>query len=68
MQQAPARPAEAARGSKAAAEEPAEIIRWIDEIADAEMNAEIERLRREAAGEPSLRVKLGPKRIYTPLT
>ncbi len=64
MQQAPARPAEAARGGKAAAEEPAEIVRWIDEIDDAEMNAEIERLRREAAGEPPLRVTLGPKRIY----
>jgi hypothetical protein len=45
------RPAEAALGGKSAAEEPAEIIRWIDEIDDAEMNKEIERLRREAAGE-----------------
>jgi hypothetical protein len=64
MQQAPGRPAEAARGGKAAAEEPAEIIRWIDEIDDAEMNEEIERLRREAAGEPALPVKPGPRRIY----
>jgi hypothetical protein len=64
VQQAPARPAEAAHGGKAAAEEPAEIIRWIDEIDDAEMNEEIERLRREAAGEPVLPVKPGPRRIY----
>jgi hypothetical protein len=65
MRQAPARPAEPARGGKAAAEEePAEIIRWIDEIDDAEMNEEIERLRREAAGEPPLPAKPGPRRIY----
>ncbi|HET6237405.1 MAG TPA: hypothetical protein VFE41_20960 [Acetobacteraceae bacterium] len=64
MQQAPGRLAEAARGGKAAAEEPAEIIRWIDEIDDTEMNEEIERLRREAAGEPPLAVKPGPRRIY----
>jgi hypothetical protein len=63
MQQAPARPAEAARVGAAVAE-PAEIIRWIDEIDDAEMNEEIERLRREAAGEPPLPVKPGPRRIY----
>jgi hypothetical protein len=66
MREAPARPAEMARGGKAATEEPAEIIRWIDEIDDAEMNEEIERLRREAAGEPPLPVKPGPRRIYTP--
>ncbi len=64
MREAPARPAEAARGGKAAVEEPGEIIRWIDEIDDAEMNEEIERLRREAAGEPALPVKPGPRRIY----
>jgi hypothetical protein len=64
LQQAPARPTEAARGGKAAAEEPAEIIRWIDEIDDTEMNEEIERLRREAAGESALPVKPGPRRIY----
>jgi hypothetical protein len=63
MREAPARPAEVARGG-ATAEEPAEIIRWIDEIDDAEMNEEIERLRREAAGEPALPVKPGPRRIY----
>ena len=28
------------------------------------MNEEIERLRREAAGEPPLPVKPGPRRIY----
>jgi hypothetical protein len=61
---APARPAEAAHGGKAAMEEPAEIIRWIDEIDDAEMKEQIERLRREAAGEPPLPVKPGPRRIY----
>ncbi len=65
MREAPGRPAEAAHGgTPAAAEEPAEIIRWIDEIDDAEMNEEIERLRREAAGEPHLPVKPGPRRIY----
>jgi hypothetical protein len=37
QREASARPAEAARGGKAAAEEPAEIIRWIDEIDEAEM-------------------------------
>src|SRR5271163_2320653 len=37
LREAPARPAEAARSGKAAAEEPADIIRWIDEIDDAEM-------------------------------
>ena len=50
MQQAPARPAEAARGGKAAAEEPAEIIRWIDEIDDAEMNEEIESVAARGGG------------------
>ena len=57
---APARPAEAAHGGKAAMEEPAEIIRWIDEIDDAEMNEEIERLvaRRRA----SLRCRGSPGR------
>ena len=64
MQEAPARPAAVARGGKAATEEPAEIIRWIDEIDDAEMNAEIVRLRREAAGEPPSPVTPGPRRIY----
>ena len=70
LREAPARPAEAARGGKAAEAEPAEIIRWIDEIDDAQMNEEIERLRRWAAGEPPLPVKPGLRRIYkyTPLT
>jgi hypothetical protein len=57
-------PAAPARGGKAAAEEPAAIIRWIDKIDDAEMNEEIERLQREAAGESPLPVKPGPRRIY----
>src|ERR1700722_14333429 len=64
LREAPARPAEAARGGAAAEEEPAEIIRWIDEIDDAEMNEEIERRRRGGAGEPALPVKPGPRRIY----
>jgi hypothetical protein len=64
LREAPGRPAEAARGGEPVAAEPAEIIRWIDEIDDAEMNEEIERLRREAAGEPPLPVKPGPRRIY----
>ena len=62
-QQALPRPAERAGGAGAVAE-PAEVIRWIDEISDDEMNEEIERLRREEAGEPALPVKPGPKRIY----
>jgi hypothetical protein len=62
--QEPARPAEAPAGAKAAEAEPEEIVRWIDEIEDAEMDEEIERLRRAEAGEPPLPVRPGPRRVY----
>jgi hypothetical protein len=61
---APVRPAEAARGAKAAEVEPEEIIRWIDEIDDAELAEAVEADRREKAGEPPLPRKPGPKVIY----
>jgi len=61
---APARPAEAPRGAKAAAAEPEEIIRWIDEIDDVELAEAVEADRREKAGEPPLPRKPGPKVIY----
>src|SRR5271166_2139368 len=61
-QAAPARPAEAPRGAKAAAE-PEEIVRWIDEIDDAELAIAVEQDRREKAGEPPLPSK-GPKVVY----
>jgi hypothetical protein len=61
---APARPAEAARDGKAAEAEPEEIIRWIDEIDDAELAEAVEAGRREKAGEPPLPRKPGPKVIY----
>ena len=62
--QAPARPVEAPRGGAAAAAEPETIIRWIDEVPDDELAEEVERQRREAAGEPPLPPRPGPKRIY----
>ena len=57
----PPRPTETA---KPAAEEPKEIIRWLDEVPDDELAEEAERIRREEAGEPPLPVKPGPRRIY----
>jgi hypothetical protein len=60
----PVRPAEAVPGGKAADAEPAEIIRWYDEIDDEELATEDERVRRERAGEPALPPPPGPKRIY----
>jgi len=62
--QEPSRPVEAPAGAKAAEAEPEEVIRWIDEIEDDEMEEEIERIRREEAGEPPLPVRPGPKRVY----
>src|SRR5271165_4693729 len=61
-QAAPARPAEAP-GSTKAASEPEEIVRWIDEIDDAELAIAVEQDRREKAGEPPLPTK-GPKVVY----
>jgi hypothetical protein len=62
--QAPVRPAEAPPCGRTAKEEPAEIIRWYDEIDDEELAIEDERVRRELAGEPPLPPPPGPKRIY----
>src|SRR5208282_372844 len=63
-QAAPARPVEAPCGETAAEAEPETIIRWIDEVPDDELAEEVERQRREAAGEPPLPPRPGPKRIY----
>jgi len=61
---APARPAEAPRGGTAAAEAEEEtIVKWIDEIDDAELAIAVEQDRREKAGEPPLPTK-GPKVLY----
>src|SRR5208337_4079002 len=54
--------AEAVRGALAA--EPEEVIRWIDEIDDAELAEAVEADRREKAGEPPLPRKPRPKVIY----
>jgi len=62
-QAAPARPAEAARGAAAAAAEPETVVKWIDEIDDAELAIAVEQDRREKAGEPPLPTK-GPKVLY----
>jgi hypothetical protein len=61
-QAAPARPAEAQAGAKAEAE-PEVIVKWIDEIDDAELAIAVEQDRREKAGEPPLPSK-GPKVLY----
>ena len=62
---APPRPAEAPRGrasaEAAAAAEP--IIRWIDELSDAEVEIAVEEERREQAGEPPL-PRVGPQVVY----
>jgi hypothetical protein len=62
-QAAPARPAEGAKAAGAAAE-PAVIVRWIDEIDDAELAIAVEADRREKAGEPPLPTQPGPKVLY----
>jgi hypothetical protein len=61
--EAPARPAEAPSGATAAEEEPETIVKWIDEIDDAELAIAVEQDRREKAGEPPLPTK-GPKVLY----
>ncbi len=61
---APARPAEAARTVNAPTE-PEPIVKWIDEIDDAEVQIAVEQERREKAGEPELPRKPGqPKVVY----
>ncbi len=62
-QAAPARPAEAARDAKTEAE-PETIVKWIDELDDAELAIAVEQERREKAGEPPLPRKPGPKVLY----
>ena len=59
----PPRPAEAPRGGKPGEAEPETIVRWIDELTDAEVAIATEEERREAAGEPPLPRK-GPKVLY----
>jgi hypothetical protein len=62
----PPRPAEAPRSGKpgeAAAAEPPVIVKWIDEIDDAELAIAVEDDRREKAGEPPL-PRSGPKVLY----
>jgi hypothetical protein len=62
--QAPARPAAAAGSGKAADDDtPETIVKWIDEIDDAELAIAVEQDRREKAGEPPLPTK-GPKVLY----
>jgi len=68
----PGRPTEAvaaagakpATGSKPAAAQPEEIVRWFDEVPDDELAAYDEKVRRLAAGEPLLPEPPGPRRIY----
>jgi hypothetical protein len=58
--QAPARPVELTRSGKAAADDISEtIVRWIDELTDAEVVIAVEQERREKAGEPPLPRKPG---------
>ena len=58
------RPAEAARGAKAAAVDAEPIVKWIDELTDAEVEVAAEEERREKAGEPPLPAGPGPKVLY----
>jgi hypothetical protein len=57
---APSRPLAALHSGKAAAEDiPDTIVRWIDELTDAEVVIAVEQERREKAGEPPLPRKPG---------
>ncbi len=58
------RPAEVPRGAKAAAVDAEPIIKWIDELTDAEVEVAVEVERREKAGEPPLPAGPGPKVVY----
>jgi hypothetical protein len=60
----PARRAEARKGARSAEAQPETIIRWLDEVPDDELAEEVERQRKDAAGEPPLPVKPGPRRVY----
>jgi len=57
--QAPARPAAAAGGGKTADDTPETIVKWIDELEDAEVQIAVEQERRQNAGEPPLPRKPG---------
>ena len=57
--QAPARPAAAAGSGKSDDDTPETIVKWIDEIDDAEVQIAVEQQRREKAGEPLLPRKPG---------
>ena len=61
---APPRPAEAPRGAKAAAADAEPIVKWIDELTDAELAVAVEQDRREKAGEPPLPAGPGPLVVY----
>jgi len=58
------RPAEAPRGAKAAAVDAEPIVRWIDELNDADLAVAVEEDRKEKAGEPPLPAGPGPKVVY----
>jgi hypothetical protein len=62
-QAAPVRPVEAARVGKPGEAEPEVIVKWIDELSDAEVAIATEEERREHAGEPPL-PRSGPKVLY----
>jgi len=59
----PPRPAEAPRSGKSAEAAEETIVKWIDEIDDAEVAIAEEQERRELAGEPPL-PRVGPKVLY----
>ncbi len=59
----PPRPAEPPQSSKPGEAAPQVIVKWIDEIDDAELAIAVEEDRREKAGEPPL-PRSGPKVLY----
>ena len=65
-QATPARPPESAHTGKAADDTPATIVKWMDELEDAEVAIAIEQERRQKAGEPPLPRKPGqPIVVYS---
>ena len=58
------RPAEVLRGTKVAAADAEPIVKWIDELTDAELEVAVEEDRKEKAGEPPLPAGPGPKVVY----
>jgi hypothetical protein len=61
---APPRPPEAPRGAKAADADAEPIVKWIDELTDAELAVAEEADRKEKAGEPPLPPGPGPRVVY----